>query len=492
MNLSITLLIIVAAATIHGAIVNKKLSYICLSKRDDLCLGTSPGTEPIDADLLLQLKYRMRNEAKGLDVFKTRWDLTYKRNGTFLSSGNTDYCIQQRGAGVDIYVAKGACNESVAFWNTTRFLENKKMEASIQHLRTKWCATVMHCVMIYNKQIKQSYCNKDYKKPERSGKFQATSIVRLWPCWWTALGNIRDRDAQTFRNRLDCSVNCTVNMVGDGKCDQACANAICELDGGDCVSSSPTMPTESPTLSPTFSPTGAPSNAPSSNPSSNPTRLPTTVPTSSPSERPTNSPTTQSPTNIPSRQPSGNPSRNPTNPSSSPSVSPSGNPSYSPSTNPTINATIPPPLLLAATTTSTMEWWWWIIISILALLLLCCCCCCFYALRKRRAPPPKEKDEEQVIKPPTPRPEYKPGDNPPSPLLLEQEELVEVEVESMPPLQKTTPVGLHNKMKGEFEREVRRVDLVADGNWPNEFLKKPHIAKKRSQSRILSKDLKTI
>ena len=33
-----------------------------------------------------------------------------------------------------------------------------------------------------------------------------------------------------------CATNCYCNLMGDGVCDEACNNAACDLDGGDCCS----------------------------------------------------------------------------------------------------------------------------------------------------------------------------------------------------------------------------------------------------------------
>ena len=77
-----------------------------------------------------------------------------------------------------------------------------------------------------------------------------------------------------------CSSGCQTSWLGDGTCQNACNNAACYYDNGDCGST--------PTPTPTPTPTSTPESTPISTPT--PTLEPTFVPTATPSPTPTPTP----------------------------------------------------------------------------------------------------------------------------------------------------------------------------------------------------------
>lgn len=361
-------------------IPGRRYSYVCLSANDDLCFGVSSGGVTVDQAFELQLKFRKNNELKGLDGNKTRWDLNLTTQGQFKSSSNRDYCIQRTGQKNKVQIKKG-CVSSEVYFNLTRLNQNKEMSGQIQHLKTKLCLTVMKCLIIVNNG--RRFCDKSINIPERSGVFQDTSYIKLWPCFFNPTrGNLMDIKAQTFRNRLDCVPGCTVNMQDNDKCDDACNTPLCDMDNGLCNTQSPTPPTRSP----------------SNNPSVSPTLHPTSIPTVSPSETPTNNPTTSTPTKSPTTSPSAIPSQSPTNlpsinpsfrPSNKPSIAPSHSPSKSPSASPTRANTTSPAILVVAATGSNLLW------LLLLLLILCCIPFCFWYRRNKDKK--DSLDEEEIV-----------------------------------------------------------------------------------------------
>jgi hypothetical protein len=245
---------------------------------------------------------------------------------------------------------EGGCNTTKAYWNTTRFLENKQQIAVLQHMNTGLCATVMRCDIIKNKKLGIEYCDKNVNFPEMSLKnIQRSAMVRLWPC------KDKFKLAQSWRQRLDCSPSCTVNMEENDVCDPECNTEKCNMDNQMCVSKSPTPPTESPTNSPSINPTNSPTNNPSINPTQNPSSL---SPTNNPSYNPTSNPS-YNPSNSPSNNPTSNPTNNPTRYPSPPSNNPSYNPSLSPSLSPSV--VLPQPFNYL-----------WILLLLVLLYLLCC------------------------------------------------------------------------------------------------------------------------
>ncbi len=346
----------------------KLYSYLCLSaSNSELCLGISPGEKAIETTLAIQLKPRIRNELKGLDRFKTRYDITYGFNGTIRSSSASEYCIQNPRDSEIVLKRNGGC----AYFNTSSLIlseENREQEGVIVHRKTQKCLTVMRCDMIRNTNLQISYCDKHIMTPERSMTFRATSLIRLYPCWYSKNGNRVDKRAQTFRNRLDCATGCTINMQGDGVCDQPCANDVCELDGGDCISASPTPPTQFPSTSPSQSPTANPTDSPTTR---SPSQSPTELPTVSPSQTPTSSPSLRPTTSVPSSIPT-----------TSPSITPTESPTETNTTE-----------LVTAISSGDDNWWIWLIIALLCFLFLLCCVGIVYRRREKKQ---KEKSKEEV------------------------------------------------------------------------------------------------
>lgn len=358
------LLIYICFVLANGNEIPGKLySYVCLAVNDNLCFGVSPGDQLIDAALDLQLKLRMRNQNSGKDPLKLRYDVALSEYGTFTFSSNKEFCIQKVGKKNKVQVKRNNCNTRAAWFNNTRLLQNKEMSGFIQHIGTKMCLTVMQCLQIVNDG--RRFCDKSVNVPVRDNMFIDTAYVRLHPCFFDqARGSLIDKNAQIFRNALDCAPNCTVNMVGDGNCDIPCANDICEKDGGDCDTNAPTPPTYSPSL----------------RPSSSPSLRPTSFPTLSPSEAPSDAPTSSSPTTSPTLNPSAVPTQSPSNvPSSSPSSSPTGFPSVSPTFSPSLSPSASP---VRKNTTSpaaamgsvALLRWWEIVLIILGCILFCLIC----------------------------------------------------------------------------------------------------------------------
>ena len=96
-----------------------------------------------------------------------------------------------------------------------------------------------------------------------------------------------------------CAAGCQTSWLGDGICQNACNNAACYYDNGDCPSNTPT-PTPPPTPIPTIEPTAVPTPIPTPTPTSIPTEMPTSTPTTEPTQAPTPTPT---PTPIPTPTP---------------------------------------------------------------------------------------------------------------------------------------------------------------------------------------------
>lgn len=361
-------------------IPGKLYSYTCSAEKRDLCVGVSPGKQQVATNLPLQLKNKTNNELQGLDDEKLRSDFIYGvTNGTLRYSKDSNYCYQRRGRTSDLYLMEGGCNTTRAFWNTSKFLENAEQVAVLQHVATGLCATIMRCDLIYNKQLKIEYCDKDVYYPETSLKnMQRSAMIKLWPC------SPRFRMAQTFRQREDCVPGCDAILQDNIECDPVCNTPLCNDDNGWCDSQSPTPPTGSPSLSPSLAPT---SSSPSLRPSSKPSNRPSVSPSNNPSHTPSANPTTESPTSIPTGSPSRGPSSNPTPPSISPSVSPSYFPTTSPTASPANNDTV----LLVIVAEWDKRW-----LLFLLLLLLCCCCPIFYMRRKKEEPPPPPEEEEEI------------------------------------------------------------------------------------------------
>jgi hypothetical protein len=385
---------------------------VCLEEDDTLCLGVSPGPKVVEEDLPAQLKNRTNNELLNLDGEKLRVDVKFAINGTISYSLNNKFCYRQRGKENDIYLSTSCSGDIKEHWKTIYFLNNSEQISSIEHRRTKLCMTVMRCDLIYNTKLKISFCDKDVLYPERK-KFRKTAMIRLWPCWYSVGGNVKDKRAQTFKNRLDCAVGCDANLQDNDVCDPACNNDQCLLDNGNCISKAPTPPTESPTNSPSINPT----NNPSESPSINPTRSPSSVsPTNNPSFNPTHNPS-NIPSSNPSNSPSNNPTRNPTRYPSPPTNSPSYNPSLSPSLSPSV--VLPQPF----------NYLWLLLLLLLLLLYLLCCIPIKYVKNAFTKKEEDKKEEEEEIKD------------------LENSEIVEIEIinqntikpENMPEYMQVTP-----------------------------------------------------
>jgi hypothetical protein len=407
-------------------IPGKLYSFTCLAAERDLCIGVSPGKKQVTEDLEAQVKNKSSNVLQGLDDEKMRSDFTYgTTNGTLKYSKDPTFCLQRIQKTNRIFLKRGGCNTPLAFWNTTRFLDNQLQVSALQHVASGLCATVMRCDLIINEKLKIEYCDKKVNEPAKSlDQIQKSAMVRLWTCWFAPKGNKANRIAQTWRQREDCVPGCDAVLQDNTVCDPVCNTEACNMDNGYCNSKSPTPPTRSPTFSPSINPTNNPSTNPSINPTSSPSVNPSVQPTTNPSINPT-----KSPSNNPSRIPSNNPSNKPTlipsfaPTTKRPSTNPTRNPSFSPTKSPTSQV-------------GTMFPWWWILLGIL--LLLCCCFCipvyCIpvYYRGLKQAPPPDEEEVIRVIKrDPTPK-STPPRD--PTPI-MEEALIKEVELEEfeLPP-----------------------------------------------------------
>lgn len=365
-------------------LINKRYSYVCAENNNKLCVGISPGNQLISQNEAVMLKYRIRNEVNGFDWAKLRWDLNLTGIANIFLSSDSRYCMQRKGTTNKLIVKRG-CNTKASFFNTTSFLSNSEMVGTVQHIGTKKCWTVMQCLMIVNNGNR--FCDPSVNVPERSGIFQDTAHIRLWPCFFNKKnGNLMDKRAQTFTNKLDCVVGCTANMLDNRECDDACNTPICDNDNGWCNSQSPTPPSRSPTNSPTVSPSPNPSDTPSKNPSTtptsrisnspshNPSHHPSTGPTGSPSQYPSINPTSV-PSNIPSTSPTFSPTALPTDERLGSTSSPSGQilRTSFPSLSPTRSPSVP-----VAAGSNNLLWLLWLLV------LLCCCPICFYWRRKKK------------------------------------------------------------------------------------------------------------
>ncbi len=436
--LSLLLAITVNEAADSGDI--KQYSYICLGANQKLCLGISPGNgEPYyDPNYLfeIQVKNRVNNEYSGDDYKKTRWDVNFDTSQISLSRFS-NLCMARpsnTNKGI-LYLLPCDAATSVTKFELT-FNQNINQEGVLKLKGTDMCATVMKC----NPPQGQTYCDSLSSQPAIGTDlytFNAGAYVKLRPCYDTTGGLLTWKDAQVWRQRLDCAVGCSPYLQYNDECDLACANEQCGWDGHHCITQSPTpptpkptrnptsKPTKRPTIAPTLKPTKAPSSNPTLKPTLSPTNKPTLKPSDSPTKRPTASPTkrpTATPTINPTRSPSSNPTASPTpfpttsptkKPTNSPTISPTPRPSLSPTTTPTREPTKPPIVSLAVaektaspTTPAPTNFYpqdiqTWLLITLLpalALLLLCClffacfygCCCCC----KRKNKDEKEKEKE--------------------------------------------------------------------------------------------------
>lgn len=396
-------------------IPGKLYSFTCLAEERDLCIGVSPGRKQVTEDLEAQVKNKSSNLLQGLDDEKMRSDFTYgTTNGTLKYSKDPTFCLQRIQKTNRIFLKRGGCNTPLAFWNTTRFLDNQLQVSVLQHVGSGLCATVMRCDLIINKELKIEYCDKKVNEPAKSlEQIQKSAMVRLWTCWFAPKGNKANRIAQTWRQREDCVPGCGADLQDNNKCDPVCNTEQCNMDNGMCLSKSPTPPTRRPTFSPSLNPIPMPSINPSINPTSNPSKRPSINPSNNPSHNPTNNPSnnpSKRPSNRPSRIPSVNPTLSPS--TKRPSRNPSRNPSFSPTKSPTsqVVAYVLP--------------WWWILLGVLLFL----CCCCFVPIYYRKKKQELDKDEEEVIK-------VVKREKTPSPIIKEEETVKEVELEDfeLPP-----------------------------------------------------------
>lgn len=519
----------ISLPTVNAELPGERYSFICLAATigntsslnstdviggDDLCLGVSPGPGNAPKDPLpLQLKSRQRNIASGYSLLKARWNIDYRPNGTVSFSVTPSMCMRRHTfKAFDVYLQYG-CSGPLATFNTTLFLDTPDRTAVLFHSATGMCVTAMKCNLKRictgptGKKTCDNYCAKSVYNVAPVGSLARGSYVKLWPCYFSHNGNPLDKHAQVFRNRLDCAPGCIPLMQGDGTCQIPCANDLCALDNGDCVSAAPTVPTFAPTTGPTTLPTFSPTTAPSRNPTFEPSVSPTQGPTASPSRNPTLSPT-HGPTPLPTFGPTTSPVRSPT-------LSPSESPSFVPSLSPAINGTIP---LLAAVSSSGGLEIWAIVLIVLACFLCCLCSLCmwfaFWKREREREEEKKKKDVEEgfvvvesVRSETAHSPETRPAPQPvevetlpPNPEVIADEPKTEPKEESPaekrrpPPLPTNSEPSAKRIPTGEFKinqeaeavkREVFDVHVVS-GEDPRAFLKKPAIERKSSRSSVLS------
>jgi len=381
-------------------------SLFCLGPDNQLCLGISPGGNPVYNPQNLyhaQLKLRGPNEAKGTDYQKLRWNV--KNDYSWIQLANfTQMCLTKMTPAMalpgELVLRPCTVGNYLQQFNTTNFQRNDTAVGKMEWNGSGQCLTVMDCFRNPN----TGFCNPTSTVAFDTDSFdpntQKGTYVKLMPC-------SLDLPSQSFLQTVDCAPGCSPLMINGpkGPCIKACANDACHYDNGACATPRPTPPTFRPSYSPSRSPT---TSSPSRNPTtSRPSKSPSSSPTtSSPSASPQTSQPSQSPsTTAPSAGPSFNPTVSPTffptiSPSTSPTTSqPSMSPTYSPTTaqpsvSPTVNVTINQ---VAAIAPAPWVFPLWLIIFIPCIVVFCCLLLLLLlCLRKRRRE--KKKQEESPFK----------------------------------------------------------------------------------------------
>jgi hypothetical protein len=270
-------------------------TYICLRNRQDYCLGISTGDGVPNSNYYIQAKSKSKNEAKGTAWKRMKWDIDFG-NGEIFLHNFPEYKLSVNKN--QLYLTK---SPSDVFWEFTD-------PGGISMRSTDRCISVMTCKAFKTREG-NSYCSVDSKNAlDNIENLEYGTYINMKRC--------EDKFSQNFKTKEYCFDNCLQEMIGDGTCDMACNNDLCDFDLGDCASevaeyeyyeinptntsttnttSSPLkVPTSSPfqiknnTLSPTYMPTAtlAPTVMPSVLPTFLPSDLPSFDPTLTPSKQP--------------------------------------------------------------------------------------------------------------------------------------------------------------------------------------------------------------
>ena len=276
-HLFLTLILIIYLVQVKVYVNANNYTYICLETEQNFCIGISPGDAlpTADDEFKLQIKNRLRNEDNNQAWKKTRFDIS-NANGT-IKMTNFDLYLAQKPRSGSVFLL-----EEPSVFNLTSFTENINEEGVIKLTDSDDCLTVMQCSPLDNG--KREFCNPNTNKEVRfSSDLQTGAYLRFRPCTHSF--------SQIFRQRLDCADDCAPVNIGDGVCDLACNNTMCDFDHGDCLFTLTSLPTDSPSESPTFTDeTFSPSDSPTPWPTYAPSGLPTMPPSGSPTTFPTNQP----------------------------------------------------------------------------------------------------------------------------------------------------------------------------------------------------------
>ena len=264
-NLFLILILIICLVQIKVKANN--YTYICLETEQNFCVGISPGDAlPTAADeFKLQLKNRLRNEDNNQAWKKTRFDIS-NENGT-IKMANFELYLAQKPRSGSVFLL-----EEPSFFNLSSFTNNINQEGVIKLTDSDDCLTVMQCNELDNGQ--REFCNPNTNKEVRfADDLQTGAYLRFRSCTYSF--------SQIFRQRLDCADDCAPVDIGDGVCNVACNNTMCDFDHGDCIPKDETL---APTyiITNTISPTNGPTWSPTNEPTNDPTWAPTTFPTSEP------------------------------------------------------------------------------------------------------------------------------------------------------------------------------------------------------------------
>ena len=350
-----------------------RAAYICMDAQAMLCLGISTDVVPVydPSNLIhLQVKLRDRNERRGTDFLKMRWEIDTIGGQIRLASANT-LCITKMIGGPSKELVLRPCNPSspspLSKWDipfsNTNDSDNSTSRSGALALRSNsnQCMTLIRCVS-----TSEGRCDPSVEQPFSgdSSSFNAPllsgSFVKLAKCDYGL--------SQELQQVQDCAPGCTSVLLSNQICNPQCQNAACNWDNGQCQ-----VLTDEPTASPTRLKTHSPVIKPTSSPSSSrPSRHPTTtrpskVPTARPSQVPIVSLATHKPTSITSK-PTNKVTSTPTTPTLSQRPE---DLTLTPTTSPTQNVSLLSGLPADSTSYSSgVPWWAWLVLSLLLVFVL--------------------------------------------------------------------------------------------------------------------------
>ena len=122
-------------------------TFVCFQAQAELCLGIPTGDVVATSALGLVAKDYIKNEDKGLDGFKLRFNTNF-HNGTITYSLNPQLCLQPvPGSSAARYPAVeiAPCVDGLNEWNLTSFATSPGARGKLVHVDTGLCATQMRC-----------------------------------------------------------------------------------------------------------------------------------------------------------------------------------------------------------------------------------------------------------------------------------------------------------------------------------------------------------